>query len=627
MLTSRSGAGAAGVAALAAELAARGARVDVLACDAADRSDLAGLLDRIATTGPALGTVVHTAAVLDDGVIDGLSAARLESVLAAKAAGAAYLDELTADLDLDAFVLFSSVVATTGGPGQANYGAANAYLDAVAENRRSRGLAALAVAWGPWAAGVAQGSEAARQRLARNQWEGVMDPDLAVRALGEALDCRDTVLTVTNIDWSVILAQPQQAASLLTVPLMRDLPEIHRLAALRAEVPAAPVEQDLVRRLAGMSRAEQRRVLTELVQAKAAHVLGYASPEAVETNRAFSELGFDSLTAVELRNDLSSATELRLPATLLFDYPTAAALADYLEAELLGAVPDGAGTPAAVPATIAADEPIAIVGMACRYPGGVVDPDGLWALLASGGDGISGFPDDRGWDLEALGESSYVRSGGFVQDMSGFDAGFFGISPREALAMDPQQRLLLELSWEAVERVGIDPESLRGSATGVFVGGYTSGYGYGADIEGMAHLITGNATSVLSGRVSYALGLEGPAVTIDTACSSSLVAMHMAAQALRSGECSMALAGGVTILVSPEGFVGFSEQSGLAADGRCKAFSADADGMGFAEGAGILVVERLSDARRNGHQVLAVLRGSATNQDGASNGLTAPNGP
>ncbi|MER7674792.1 type I polyketide synthase [Kitasatospora sp. NPDC096128] len=627
VLTSRSGAGAAGVAAQAAELATRGTGVEVVACDAADRSHLAGLLERIAATGPALGTVVHTAAVLDDGVIDGLSAARLESVLAAKAAGAAHLDELTADLDLDAFVLFSSVVATTGGPGQANYGAANAYLDAVAENRRSRGLAALAVAWGPWAAGVAQGSEAARQRLARNQWEGVMDPELAVRALGEALDGRDTVLTVTNIDWSVILAAPQSAASLLQVPLMRDLPEIHRLGAMLAEVPAAPVEQDLAARLAGLSRAEQRRALTELVQAKAAHVLGHASSDTVGVNRAFSELGFDSLTAVELRNDLSSATDLRLPATLLFDYPTTAALADYLEAELLGSVPDGADAPAAVPAVIAADEPIAIVGMACRYPGGVVDPDGLWALLASGGDGISGFPEDRGWDLEALGNSSYVQAGGFVQDMSGFDAGFFGISPREALAMDPQQRLLLELSWEAVERVGIDPESLRGSATGVFVGGYTSGYGYGADIEGMAHLITGNATSVLSGRVSYALGLEGPAVTVDTACSSSLVAMHMAAQALRSGECSMALAGGVTILVSPEGFVGFSEQSGLAADGRCKAFSAAADGMGFAEGAGVLVVERLSDARRNGHQVLAVLRGSATNQDGASNGLTAPNGP
>ncbi|WP_267467588.1 type I polyketide synthase [Nocardia transvalensis] len=627
VLTSRSGPVGQDVAAQAADLAALGSRVDVVACDVSDRSDVAGVLE---WTGPELSTVVHTAAVLDDGVIDRLSTDRLETVLAAKAGGATHLDELTAHVDLDAFVLFSSVVATTGGPGQSNYAAANAYLDAVAANRRSRGLTGLSVAWGPWAAGVAQGSEAARQRLARNDWEGVMEPELAVRALGEALDADESVLTVTNIDWSVILATPQSAAGLLEVPLMRNLPEVHRLAALLARAPAVTDEGDLARRLSAMTPAEQRRTLTELVQAKAAQVLGYPSFDAADGERAFSELGFDSLTAVELRNEVNTATGLRLPATLLFDYPSAAALAEHLRTELLGALPEA--TPVAGTGSVV-DEPIAIVGMSCRYPGGVVEPGGLWQLLASGGDAISGFPDDRGWDLAALtdpsGEAgtSYVQQGGFIDDITGFDAAFFGISPREALAMDPQQRLLLELSWEALEHSGIDPKTLRGSATGVFAGGYTSGYAHGVDVEGAAHLITGNATSVLSGRVSYALGLEGPAVTVDTACSSSLVAIHLAAQALRSGECSMALAGGITVLVTPDGFVGFSEQNGLAADGRCKAFSAAADGMGFAEGAGIVVVERLSDAQRNGHKVLAVLRGSATNQDGASNGLTAPNGP
>ncbi|MFI2239383.1 SDR family NAD(P)-dependent oxidoreductase [Streptomyces chrestomyceticus] len=640
LLTSRSGPGAAGAAALAARLAQAGASVRVVACDAADRQKLAAVMAAI-PAGYPLRTVVHTAGVLDDGTVGSLTAQRVAGVLRPKADGAWNLHELTRDLvpELEDFVLFSSSAAAFGVPGQGNYVAANAFLDALAAERRASGLPGVSLGWGLWAevSGLTgQLAESDRSRLSRGGALALsVDEGLALLDLCLARD--EALLVPSRLDLAGLRAQAARSAEI--PPLWRAL--VGTGTGRRSAAGAGDANADsLHQQLSGLSGQERTRLLTDLVRTHAAAVLGHASAEAVEPGRAFTDLGFDSLTAVELRNRLSTATGLRLPATLVFDYPNPAALAGHLKARIIGEG-DGDG-PAASPLPSgttqqASGEPIAIVGLACRFPGGVNDPEGFWRLLADGTDAVSRFPDDRGWDVEALYDpdpdsvgTSYTREGGFIGDAGGFDADFFGISPREALAMDPQQRQVLETSWEALERAGIDPSALRGSQTGVFVGGFASAYGIGVatgDVGAEGNLTTGFATSVLSGRVSYALGLEGPAVTVDTACSSSLVALHLACQAIRAGECSMALAGGSTIISTPDGIVGFSRQRGLAADGRCKAFSADADGMGFAEGTGVLVVERLSDARRNGHPVLAVVRGSAVNQDGASNGLTAPNGP
>ncbi|MFD5321592.1 SDR family NAD(P)-dependent oxidoreductase [Streptomyces sp. NPDC127098] len=625
LLASRRGPEAAGAEALRAELTEAGATVTIAACDVADRAALTALLAEIPAARP-LRAVVHTAGVLDDGVLLSLTPERLARVLRPKVDAAWNLHELTRDQPLAAFVLFSSAAGVLGAPGQANYAAANAWLDALAGHRRHLGLPGQSLAWGQWDQAGGMAGAATRTDAG--------DPAAPHRP-------RHGMLALTTREGFELLDLARSSEEPVLVPLRLDLTELRTAPGgppelLRVLVPA-PARRaaggdtgSLARRLAGLPATERSDTLRELVRTEVAAVLGHRSPESVDADRVFQDLGFDSLTAVELRNRLSTVTEIQLPTTLVFDHPTVTALAAHLDQLLVGALEGPQDEEPREPA--ADDEPIAIVGMACRYPGGVASPEDLWRLVSTGTDGISDFPTDRGWDLEHWqipSEQARAPQGGFVHDATDFDADFFGISPNEALMMDPQQRLLLEASWEALERADINPAELRGSSTGVFAGVMQSDYDPGmfdtAEHTG-GFRNSGLSRGVVSGRVAYTMGLEGPAVSLDTACSSSLVALHWAIQALRRGDCRLALAGGVTVIVSPSPFADFAS-SAIAADGRCKPFSADADGVGWAEGVGVLVVERLSDARRNGHQVLALVRGTAVNQDGTSNGLTAPSGP
>ncbi|WP_159056584.1 beta-ketoacyl synthase N-terminal-like domain-containing protein, partial [Streptomyces yokosukanensis] len=584
---------------LRAELTTAGAQITAAACDPCDRTALAALLAD--GKRPPLTAVVHA-----------------EEATGTAAEAAHVLHDLTAGRDLASFVLCSSPLGVLGAPGGGTEAADSAALEALAQHRRAHGLPALCLAWGPWQDGAAEGAEPAVPFAA-----GELTEQQALVMFDAAHAADEAAFVAMRLDNAALLGGPVPAP-------LRGL--------IDTTVRQLPAQTTGLRdRLERLSAQEREQTLLRLVRTEAAEVLGRKGTDDIPADRAFKELGFTSVMVVALRDRLGAATGLRLPATTAFDHPTPTALAHRLLGEIFGEPADGRAPRLPAAAGTASDEPIAIVSMGCRLPGGVTSPEELWRLVAEGTEGLSPFPADRGWNLEELYDpdpdaagTSYVEVGGFLDDVAGFDAAFFGISPREALAMDPQQRLLLETSWEVFERAGLDVTALRGADVGVFAGVMYHDYTSRAlrpakEIEG--YLGVGGAGSVVSGRVAYTFGFEGPAVTVDTACSSSLVALHLAAQALRSGECSLALAGGVAVMSTPGSFVEFSRQRGLAADGRCKAFAAAADGTGWSEGVGLLLLERLSDARRNGHDVLAVVRGSAVNQDGASNGLTAPNGP
>ncbi|MEN1883487.1 SDR family NAD(P)-dependent oxidoreductase [Streptomyces mirabilis] len=630
LLTSRQGPDDPRAAEVAAELTALGVEVEVAACDIADAAAVAGLLGRIGEESPLRG-VVHCAGVLADGVVAELTPERLAQVLRPKVDGAAHLHRLTADARLDLFLLVSSAAGVVGNAGQGNYAAANVFLDQLAHHRRALGRPGVSLSFGAWAGEGLAAAHADLNRMAR-LGHRALTPDQGRELVELALRQGAPHL----VAWALDLPRLRETAATAATTGVGSTAAVWR-SLLPAPRTGRSGGDGLADRLARLPEAERAERVLALVREEISRALGLRSTESVRPDQPLRELGMDSVTAVELRNRIGARIGAKLPATLLFDHPTAARLAAHLLSTALAA--GDRTTPATRPTRVttpAADEPVALVAMACRLPGGVSDPEGLWTLVAEGRDAVGPFPAER-WDVAALYDpdpdavgKSYAHEGGFLNDddLTSFDAGFFGITPKEAAAMDPQQRLLMETAWEALERAGIVPAELAGSATGVYVGMFGSDYLAGSRLDQLdGYVGTGSALSVASGRLAYVLGLAGPALTVDTACSSSLVALHLAAQALRAGECDLALAGGVTVMVTPGTFVEFSRLRGLSPTGRCRSFSDDADGAIWAEGAGMVVLKRLSDARRDGDEVLAVLRGTAVNQDGRSQGLSAPNGP
>ncbi|MEV6164504.1 SDR family NAD(P)-dependent oxidoreductase, partial [Streptomyces sp. NPDC052052] len=632
VLVSRRGADAPGARELSAELAAAGATAELVACDVSDRDAVAAVLAGIPVEHPLTG-VVHCAAALDDGVVEALDAERIHRVFAPKVDAAYHLHELTRDLDPALFVVFSSAAGVLGGPGQGNYAAANAVLDALVSERRAAGLPGVSLAWGWWGqgSGLTSGLNATdRERFAR-AGVAAMTPEEGLGLLDAALAHNLPVMVPAKLNLAG-LARTGEVPPLLSV-LARPAGTGRRTADSEGESDGA---QKVRRKLAGLTAPEQERYLLDQVSRQVATVLGHAPGTTVEAARAFTELGFDSLTAVELRNRLSQATGLRLPATLTFDHPTPLALTRHLHQQLTdGSEP----APAAErPVTaVASDDPVAVVGMSCRFPGGADSPERFWQNLVEGVDTASEVPPDR-WDMDAyyhprkgVPGKSYTRKASFVPDLADWDAEFFGCTPQEALRLDPQHRLLMETVWVALEDAGLPAERLRGSRTGVFVGlGDSSQYQRRQlEAEGSAcyddpSFFLGLSSSAAAGRIAYHLDLRGPCVTVDTACSSALTATHLAVQSLRRGECDLAVVTCASAIIDPQAIVQACKMSMLSADGRCKTWDVGADGFVAGEGAGAVVLQRVRDSEREHRPGHAVIRGSAMTQDGQSNGLTAP---
>ena len=606
-----------------------GCEFRVVAADVADAHDVARLLATVQAELPPLAGIVHAAGEIGTSPLRTLDDAEVDRVFGGKVWGAWHLSEAAADLELDFFLSTSSIASVWGGFGQTAYGAANAFLDGLAWRLREQGVLGISVNFGPWSAGMAD--EEARARLDQR---GVrtLSPADALAGMADLMAASSVQGTVARIDWARFLPLYQQAGRRsFLAELEREVPDL-------APTPYRPSgKTQLVEQLTHAPVQRRKKLVADYLREAVAEVTRVDAAE-IREDAGFFDLGMDSLMAVELRRRLEQAVGQELPATLAMDYPRLSDVADYLLGDVLGLSEQAdakAGPPPASVATTRTDEPIAIVAVACRFPG-APDPEAFWEVLSGGVDAIREVPEDR-FDIDEFYDPDpdaagkiYSRFGGFLDGIDGFDPEFFGISPREAVWIDPQQRLMLETTWEGLERAGYSPSSLRGSRSGIFVGVATNEYSHLLSAESVEkiepHFITGNALNAISGRVAFALGLEGPAVAVDTACSSSLVAVHQACQALHSGDCDLALAGGVNVLLSPVSTIAASRARMLSPVGRCKTFDASADGYVRSEGCGILVLKRLSDAVRDDDRICAVIPASAVNQDGASSGLTVPNG-
>lgn len=609
-----------------------GCAVRVVAADVADAHQVMRLLASVQTERTPLAGIVHAAGELGTTPLNGLQAAELDRVFAGKVWGAWHLSEAAADLKLDFFVSTSSIASVWGGFGQSAYSAANAVLDGLAWRLREQGIPAVSINFGPWSAGMAD--EQSRARLDKRGIRTLLPADALVgmsELVSAAADPTSTHGVLARVDWAQFLPLYQQAGRrAFLAELEREVP---------ATVPAvtAAGNTELVERLRNAPVQQRRKLMGDYLRDAVAEVTRI-DPTEIRDDAGFFDLGMDSLMAVELRRRIEAGVGQQIPATLAMDYPRLSDVVDYLLGDVLALSEQaGADSRPAAAATAAArtDEPIAIIAVSCRFPG-APDPEAFWELLSGGVDAIREVPEDR-FDIDefydpdpATPGTIYTRFGGFLDEIEGFDPEFFGISPREAAWIEPQQRLMLETVWEGLERAGYAPSELRGSRTGVFVGVAANEYAHLLSAESLdkiePYFITGNALNAVSGRVAFALGLEGPAVAVDTACSSSLVAVHQACQALHSGDCDVALAGGVNVLLSPVTSIAASRARMLSPVGRCKTFDAAADGYVRSEGCGVLVLKRLSDAVRDGDRVAAVIPSSAVNQDGASSGLTVPNG-